>query len=32
MIDYLEHGRAITGAYYAGKLKVIRQEFARKRR
>ena len=31
-IDYLEQGRTINGTYYAGKLKRIRQEIARKRR
>ena len=31
MIDYLERGRMITGAYYARKLRRLRQEFARKR-
>ena len=32
MIDYLEQGRTINGAYYAGKLRQLRQEIARKRR
>ena len=32
MIDYLEQGRTIKGAYYAGKLRPIPQEIARKRR
>ena len=32
MIDYLEQGRMINGAYYAGKLRQLRQKFARKRR
>ena len=32
MIDYLEQGRTINGAYYAGKLRRLRQEIARKRR
>ena len=32
MIDYLEQGRTINSAYYAGKLRQLRQEIARKRR
>ena len=32
MIDYLEQGCTINGAYYAGELKRLRQEIARKRR
>ena len=32
MIDYLEQGSTINGAYYAGELRRIRQEIARKRR
>ena len=32
MIDYLEQGRAINGAYYVGGLRRLRQEIARKRR
>ena len=32
MIDYLEQGRKINGAYYAGKSRRLRQEIARKRR
>ena len=32
MIDYLEQGRTINGAYYAGELRWLRQEIARKRR
>ena len=32
MIDYLEQGRMINGAYYAGELRGLRQEIARKRR
>ena len=32
MIDYLEQGRTINGAYYAGVLRRLRQEIARKRR
>ena len=31
MIDYLEQGCTIKGAYYAGKLRWLRQEIARKR-
>ena len=31
MIDYLEQGPMINGAYYAGKLRQLRQEIARKR-
>ena len=30
IIDYLEQGRTINGAYYAGKLRWLRQEIARK--
>ena len=32
MIDYLEQGRTINGAYYAAELRRLRQEIARKRR
>ena len=32
MIDYLEQGRTINGAYYAAELRHLRQEIARKRR
>ena len=32
MIDYLEQGWTINGAYYAAKLRQLRQEIARKRR
>ena len=32
MIDYLEQGRMINGAYYAGELRRLRQEIARRRR
>ena len=32
MIDYLEQGRTINSAYYAGKLRRLRQKIARKRR
>ena len=32
MIDYLEQGRTINGAYYAGVLRRIRLEITRKRR
>ena len=32
MIYYLEQGRMINGAYYAGKLRQLRQEILRKRR
>ena len=32
MIDYLQQGRTIDGAYYAGKLRQLCQEIARKRR
>ena len=32
MIGYLEQGRTINGAYYAGELRRLRQEIARKRR
>ena len=31
-IDYLEQGRTMNGAYFAGKLKWLRQEIARERR
>ena len=31
MIDYLEQGRLINGAYYAGEWRWLRQEIARKR-
>ena len=31
MIDYLEQGRTINGAYYASKLRGLCQEIARKR-
>ena len=31
MIDYLEQGRTINGAYYAGELRRLRQEITRKR-
>ena len=31
MIDYLEQGRTINGAYYAGKLRPLRQKIPRKR-
>ena len=31
MIDYLEQGRTINGAYYAGQLRRLRQEIVRKR-
>ena len=31
MIDYLEQGRKINGAYYAGEMRRRRQEIARKR-
>ena len=30
MIDYLVHGPTINGAYYAGELRQLRQEIARK--
>ena len=30
MIDYLEQGHTINGAYYAGELRRLRQEIARK--
>ena len=30
MIDYLEQGRTINGAYHAGKMRRLRQEIARK--
>ena len=32
MIDYLEQGRTINGANYAGKLRQLSQEITRKRR
>ena len=32
MIDYLEQGRMINSAYFAGVLRQLRQEIARKRR
>ena len=32
MIDYLQQGRTINGAYYASKLRQLCQEIARKRR
>ena len=32
VIDYLEQGRTINGAYYAGEFRWLRQEIARKRR
>ena len=32
MIDYLEQGRTINGAYYAAELRRLRQEIARKTR
>ena len=32
MIDYLELGRMINDAYYAGKLRRLRREFTRKKR
>ena len=32
MIDYLEQGRTINGAYYTGELRQLGQEIARKRR
>ena len=32
MIDYLEQGRTINGAYCVGELRRLRQEIARKRR
>ena len=32
IINYLEQGHTINGAYYAGELRRIRQEMARKRR
>ena len=32
MIDFLEQGRTINGAYYAAELRRLRQEIARKRR
>ena len=31
MTDYLEQGRTINGTYYAGKLRRLHQEIARKR-
>ena len=32
MIDYIEQGRSINGAYYVGELRRLRQEIAGKRR
>ena len=32
MIDYLEHGRMINSAYYAGELRWLCKEIAKKRR
>ena len=32
MIDYLEQGRTINGAYYAAELRRLRQEIAKQRR
>ena len=32
LIDFLEQGRTINGAYYGGELRRLRQEIARKRR
>ena len=32
MMDYLDQGRTINGAYYAGKMRPLCQEIARKRR
>ena len=32
MIDYLERGRTINSAYYAGKLRPLRKEIAKQRR
>ena len=32
MVDYLDQGCTINGAYYAGELKRLSQEIARKRR
>ena len=32
MVDYLEEGRAINGAYYVEKLRWLRQEIVKKRR
>ena len=32
MVDYLEVGRMINDAYYAGELRRLRQEIVRKRR
>ena len=32
MIDYLEQGRMINGAYYAAELRRLHQEIARKRK
>ena len=32
MIDYLEQGRKINGAYYAGESRRLRQEITRNRR
>ena len=31
MIDYLEQGRTLNGAYYAGELRWLQQDIARKR-
>ena len=31
VIDYLEQGRTINGAYYAGEMRWLRQDMARKR-
>ena len=31
MIDYLEKGRAINGAYYAGESRQLRKEITRRR-
>ena len=31
MLEYLEQGRMTNGAYYAGELRRLRQEIARKR-
>ena len=32
MVDYLEGGRTINGAYYAEELRRLRQEIVKKRR
>ena len=32
MVDYLEEGRTINGAYYAKELRRLRQEILKKRR